>query len=338
MKQILLFASTKLIVVISLAQQPQIARVSSAGVTTIYTDIKLAMTEAQDDDFIYLSGGTFNIDSLSFKKRIHLIGTGHYPDSTAATGKSIITTTCYIFNGGNNGSLQGVEINGNITAIEEGSFTFSKSKLGAITVPALSGIGGGSYNFIDCILTSWVNGFGVGNNITASYTRCICLAELGSCINSSYNNCIFLYKITNGYLGWEMYNNQFTNNIFFATGLGVPIFSGNNNQFLNNHVIIPDVFGGFGASSSEFNTTSDLDLAETFLNVPENNFNYSFDYHVKSTSSAFNSGNDGTQKGIYGSNTPYNPNPFNPHIYYKEVAPVTNSQGQLQINVKVKAQ
>lgn len=337
-KRAVLFMGFVFITLSLFAQQPQIARVNSAGTTTIYTDLKVAMTAAQDDDFIYLPGGSFILDSLSFKKRVHLIGTGHYPDSLAATGKTIITTTCYIFNGGNNGSAQGIEINGIVQAVEEGNFTFSKSRLGTISIPALPGIGGGTYNFIDCLLTNWVNAFSVGNSITANFTRCICLAELGTCRNSVYKNCIFLYKITNGYLGWEMYNNQFSNNIFYATGLAVPAFGGSGNQFFNNHVIIPGVFGGFGGSSTELNTTNEFDLAATFINVPDNNFNYPFDYHVKPTSIAYTSGNDGTQKGIYGSNSPYNPNPYNPHIYFKNIAATTNAQGQLQIEVKVKAQ
>lgn len=338
MKKTLLFAITLLLVALSVAQQPQIARVSTSGTTTIYTDLKLAVTEAQDDDFIYLPGGNFNPDSLNFKKRIHLIGTGHYPDSTNATGKTIITTTCYIFNGGNNGSVQGVEINGYIQTLEEGNFTFSKSRLGPIPIPNLPGIGGGTYNFIDCVFTNYVNGFSVGNSITANFTRCICLAELGTCRNSVYKNCIFLYKNTNNYLGWEMYNNQFSNNIFFAKDLTVPSFSGSGNQFFNNHVIISGVFGGFGASSTEVNTTSEFDLITTFINVQDNNFNYAFDYHISPASLAYNSGNDGTQRGVYGTTSPYNPNPYNPHIYFKNIAATTNAQGQLQIEVRVKAQ
>ena len=320
------------------AQQSQFVRVSSNGNTSIYTNLKNALWEAQDDDFIYLPGGIFTYDSLSLKKRVHLIGAGHYPDSTIYTGKTVINvSTCFIFNSATNGSIQGIEINGTVQPFEEGSFTFSKSRIGAVTFPALPGIGGGTYNFLDCVLTNWVNGISYGNGINANMIRCILLAEPGTTSNSIYRNCLFLYAITNGYMGYLMTNNQFYNNIFYINGL-VSFQNGSGNSFINNHVISSNPFGGFGNSSVEINTTSESDFGATFLNVPDNTFSYTCDYHVKTTSTAYNSGNDGFQKGIYGTASPYNPNPFNPHISYNVVSPTTNAQGQIQISVKVKAQ
>jgi hypothetical protein len=51
-------------------------------------------------------------------------------------------------------------------------------------------------------------------------------------------------------------------------------------------------------------------------------------------------GTDATQIGLYGSVFPYKDGavPINPHIQAKTIAPVTNSIGELNIDIKVAAQ
>lgn len=337
MIRVYLTLAAQFALVLANAQLPQIARVNTAGVTVLYESLKPALSEAQDDDFIYLPGGSFTYDSFSIKKRVHIIGAGHYPDSTYVTGRTVINANCHIFSGANNGDIQGVEINGSLTTSEECNFTFSKSRISNIQIPGLPSTIGGVYTFSECIFNSWVSGFGFGNDVKINASKCIFLAELGSCNNSIFRNCIFLYTVTNGYLGNNMNNNQFINNIFLTNGL-VPFQLSSGNQFLNNHVTNSNGFSGFGGSSVESNTTSDLLQTDTFQNLPVNTFDYIYNFRLTNTSTAKQSGNDGTDKGIYGTTIPYNPNPFNPHIYFKNTGATSNAQGQLQIEFRVKAQ
>jgi hypothetical protein len=72
------------------AQQAPIALVSSSGTTRLTSTLDSANILAQDNDIIYLPGGSFAAGSY-FTKKVTLLGVGHNPDSTSATGRTIIT-------------------------------------------------------------------------------------------------------------------------------------------------------------------------------------------------------------------------------------------------------
>jgi len=64
------------------------------------------------------------------------------------------------------------------------------------------------------------------------------------------------------------------------------------------------------------------------------------DYHLKADSPGKNAGKDGTDIGIYGGSYPWKEGslPFNPHYQKIQVAPKTDNQGNLNVNIMVKAQ
>lgn len=322
------------------AQTPQIARVSSDGITTvIYTDLKKALKDAQNDDFIYLPGGTLKVDSVIIDKRINLVGTGIYPDSTNATRKTVITGTVYLNAGRDGGSLQGVEINnsggyglGNIIIYSAGNFTISKSKFNQIYDYEASS--GGNISIKECVVSSELKNYSTYGNLVYNVANSIINDNLGVyTYYAVFTNCIFLNfsTVDGGY-------NEFRNCIFHLSGnIGTTTFS----RYFNSHIenSVNSTTSPFQYAALELNTTYDGAAYSTFVGGPSpTTFNYTFDFHIKSSSAAVGSGTDGTDKGIYGSMNPYNPNPYNPHIYFQSIAPTTNAQGQLQINVKVKAQ
>jgi hypothetical protein len=321
------------------AQTLQIARVSSNGTTTtLYTNLKTAMSDAQDDDFIYMPAGTFNVDSVIIQKRVNIVGTGIYPDSTLATGKTVINGNLYLKTGMDGGSMQGVELNdlnynsayGIINVSSSGNFTFSKCMITIITCNSLAS---GNINIRECVVNKYI-----GNpNSTLKYNvNNSILADLYSCGYSTFNNCIFSNRnilVSGSYAGG---NNEFRNCIFKISN--VTLYSGTNDRYFNCH-FENVATNGYYNNPIQLNTTYDATNNSTFVGgACPAAFSYTFDYHVKSSSTAAASGTDGTDKGIYGTLYPYNPNPYNPHIYFKSVAPTTNAQGQLQINIKVKAQ
>ena len=85
---------------------------------------------------------------------------------------------------------------------------------------------------------------------------------------------------------------------------------------------------------------SNVVLTDIFLNYIEGS-NYAnfpnLDLHIKSGSVAKNAGTDGKDIGIYGGSG-FRGNPSLPYIEYKDIAKQTNPQGQLPVNIKVKAQ
>lgn len=325
------------------AQTLQIARVSSNGTTTvIYTNIKTALTAAQDDDFIYLPAGTFNVDSVIIQKRVNIVGTGIYPDSTLATGKTVINGNVYLKTGRDGGSFQGIEFNnsnglGNITIYGAGNFTISKSMFQIIRDN--DGSVTGTITIKECVVNGYIyNYWSQNGNLVYNVGNSI-IGDLSSCNYSIFTNCIFTNFTNSANTGASFTtpgaNKEFRNCIFRAAG----ILYASNDRFFNCHFenAASNVFSG--TPPTQFNTTYDATTQTTFVggNLPAT-FSYTFDYHLKASTAAIGSGTDGTDKGIYGSMYPYNPNPYNPHIYQKSIAPATNAQGQLQINIKVKAQ
>lgn len=318
------------------AQTPQIARVSSDGTTTvIYTDIKKALAAAQDDDFIYLPAGTFNVDSVIIQKRVNVVGTGIYPDSTKATGKTVINGKVYLKVGRDGGSLQGIEFTnsssiGWIAINGSGNFTISKTMFNYIT--DLDITAAGTITIKECVINGYLNNaYSSSGNLIYNVTNSIIHDNAYVTYYSLYDNCIFLSftTIAGSY-------NEYRNCIFHVAG---NIGTNQPNRFFNSHIENGTSDNAFNNAALDLNTTYDATASSTFSGgACPSTFNYTFDYHLKSGSAAIGSGTDGTDKGIYGSMYPYNPNPYNPHIYSKSIAPTTNAQGQLQINVKVKAQ
>lgn len=326
-----------LLVATTFSQTPQIARVSSDGITTvIYTDLKKALSDAQNDDFIYLPAGTFNVDSVIIQKRINIVGTGIYPDSTKATGKTVINGKVYLKAGRDGGSLQGIEFAnsgslGHILTYAAGDFTISKTMFNSIFDGDAAAAG--TINIKECVVNGYLYNYNSASNGNLIYnvTNSIIHDNSYPCYYSLYNNCIFLSftTIAGNY-------NEYRNCIFHLAG---SIGTNQPNRFFNSHIENAGSDNALGNAALNLNTTYDANVNNTFVGgYCPTSFNYTFDFHIKGSSTAASNGTDGTEKGIYGSMNPYNPNPYNPHIYFKSIAPSTNAQGQLQINVKVKAQ
>src|SRR6188768_377394 len=97
------------------AQQPRIV-VQHAGNAQVFTDLTEAITAAENNADLYLSGGTFIApDGFALDKTLHFIGAGVHTDSTAATGATILSTSSSGFfrltTGANGSSFTGVQFN-----------------------------------------------------------------------------------------------------------------------------------------------------------------------------------------------------------------------------------
>ena len=65
---------------------------------------------AKDGNTIYLPGGNVNLsNNLTIDKEVHIIGAGHYPDSSSATSVTFISgANIYFATGSSRSSLTGV--------------------------------------------------------------------------------------------------------------------------------------------------------------------------------------------------------------------------------------
>ncbi|MFZ1289230.1 MAG: hypothetical protein WAR79_04040, partial [Melioribacteraceae bacterium] len=164
--------------------------------------------------------------------------------------------------------------------------------------------------------------------------------NVGHFSNCLFKNNIFLfqYQCDQNYCYYPIYSpiSTFENNIFISSsgatnGTSTSIY--NNNLFVENWT--PSACGCLGS-----NNINNQSQASIFVNQSGNIFNYSQDYHLQVSCPGKNAGTDGTDVGIYGGMSPWKDGSLsqNPHIQFKQIAGATDQNGNLKINIKVKAQ
>jgi cytoskeletal protein CcmA (bactofilin family) len=312
-------------------QSPQFAVVRPNGTTYICPTFDSAYIKALDDDYIYLPG-TVMAGNKTIAKRLTLIGAGYYPDSTVYTGKTRFTGSFTIEK---KCTIEGVEFDGSITLTNTtmaSASSFIRIKCGSLI------LGGANDIFIDgCVITSIDGSTGMVSNCTTAsnvFIKNSVLYIIEKILYSSIKNCLFAGS--NGAFTYLRMTNTSFSNCFFR-GLYTIEWAFNPVCFSIvgnscNNCINPIAPGQNNYANSQSDTL--------LVNSPNGSFfDYAYNYHLKPNSPYLTAGDDGTQIGIYGGSSPYKEGavPSNPHIYFKQVAPATNNNGQLQIQFKVRA-
>jgi hypothetical protein len=99
--------------VVSLSAQGLIVVQNDTSTRTFYT-IPEAVAAAVDGDYVYIPGGTFQVSSLTINKTLNIIGAGHVPEATAATGRTVINGNIHFMGGSDFSLLQGIFHDGEI--------------------------------------------------------------------------------------------------------------------------------------------------------------------------------------------------------------------------------
>jgi hypothetical protein len=308
--------------------------------TRVYTHIDSAMKYAVDGDYLYLPGATINIPaSLMVKKRLNIIGAGHYPDSAKATGITMISGNVHFWTTSSGSLLQGVHINGNIyfgvdvpSAAAKNILISRCLLLGSLHLSENGNANRGAENILikenvfkgDLYLANvpnvliennFIEGgvvYGTGQVLVRNN---IFLRRFGNAVNSS--NSV-----------------RFESNVFMASG---GFFAGTNTnlQFYHNIFKEGDVIG---PSSTHVNNK--FSITNLFISQSGTEFSYEQNYHLTSDSPAKNAGFDGKDCGIFGGANPYKEGavPVNPHIRAKTLPAQTDAQGKINVQVTVAAQ
>jgi len=339
MKKFECIALFSIILLLAIRTQAQtLIAVQNGGIPKFYSILQDAITSAQNKDTIYIPGGAYSFtDNITINKELHLIGTGHNPDSTATTGITQLNATIYLVAGANNSTFEGLSnfgfISGKSTSDEDvDNITISRCNCnGPIALSGLS--------------TNWL----IYESIVAS-------SIIGLSVSSSSyaQNNLFSNNLIQGTINYFGPNNIFKNNYF----LGPSIILNNNDGCLfqnnifayssqygnitscifNNNLFIDDasIPGGSLGSNNIFSQS----LTSTFVNQSGNTFNYAHDYHLKTDSPGKGAGKDGTDIGIYGGAYPWKAGsiPTNPHFQRINISPKTDNSGNLNVKIKVAAQ
>lgn len=311
--------------------------VQNGSNVSFYAQLDSAVIHAQNGDTIFIPGGSFSLYT-AINKRLHLIGVGHNPDSTIATNRTYLFGTLVLVPGADGGSLTGISfqsVNSISIPYDINNYHFSRCNIylinSVISSNTVSNVffsenvinnvsfgGGGLNSFFNNILGKIAN---IGTNNVVKNNIFIAASaldanEYGKIQNSIFENNIFI-GITIVYGSENMISNNFFNNNLFIQNLTFPIYTniGSNNIVNQNQNSI-------------------------FVNQTGNTFDYTQNYHLQPTCLGKNAGTDGADVGIYGGLFPWKEGsvPANPHIQFKRIAGTTDQNGNLQINIKVKAQ
>ena len=304
--------------------------------TTLFTTIPAAVTAAVSGDTIYIPGGSF--PAFNIDKSLSIIGVGHNPDSTVATGMTLISGHILMTNSNCDGSVfTGLRVNGNISPNGNDNDNVQVSRCFANGIYADAAQGSENWTVSECIvgeLVAYFNNSFMSNNLITSQMSSVvnCQIEnniflygaypLVTCNLSLVKNNIFYYITINSSSNIE--NSLFNNNIWSSGNLSNGVF-GNGNIGTGN-IYDPNFDGLFDDFSYS-----------TYSGNMENL--YQFDFHL--VNPAYNTGGtDGTPIGIYGGTFPWKDGslPFNPHILFKNIGNATDGNGNLLINIHVEAQ
>lgn len=356
MKRIIIFSVLALFTIANqVKSQGVIAVTSPSGQTSVYNLFQVALDNANAGDYIYLPGGTFSLTS-SIKKKVNIIGAGHYPDSTVCTNRTVIEGNITIGKGANNLLIEGLYVIGNIifnpnersddviirrcnmTSIIIGNI-WNRADTARCYNPTVI------HNVIRSNITfSEAYGFTIKGNIISGQAQ-ECIYHPGIFENNVFLNVGDKVSFSN------LRNVTFKNNIFMnnqslaQTGYASYGYDGSAGSwginFINNLFVGKDTtISVIPLSALRVGNVYKVDPTSIFVKQSGTAFDYTHDYNLISTSPGKNAGDDGKDVGVFGSSDPYKKSavPVNPHIVFKDIPSATLPNGTLQIRFKVSAQ
>lgn len=326
--------------------------VQSGENASFYTNLDTALYYAKDGDDIHLPGGYIKANAITLKidKAVNIIGVGYNPYSNPSTENTIITSqTIEIMPNVSSGSISGIyaknstlQIDNNVSnfIVNRCLFSFINIGIPLVDMPPFNisifetivdriqgnvgadNISGPQNVFIsnsligNSVELNPLNGNGSWENLTCKNSVITCNRDcrylISNIKNSFFENCIIVHL---GYIYVGTNPNTFRS-----------CLSNNHSAWFNAHLLLNCFF--------EQNADSIFIDSQNFV------FNMLNDFRLREDSPGKNAGTDGTDIGIYGGRYPWKDGalPANPHIESKFVNGTTDSNGNLEVKIKVAAQ
>ncbi|MBK9274561.1 MAG: hypothetical protein IPM49_08480 [Flavobacteriales bacterium] len=336
----------------SVHAQLQRVVVQGTGAPQVFSDINSALASAQANDRLYFSGGAFiSSTALTIDIPLHFIGAGIHPDSTDVTSTTEIATTTgniILTTGASGSTFTGIVLNAS-TGIQYGTsgtddnptgILFQRCRLMCAFNFTQDQFSTSSTTFDECLIHNNFNG-GIGgpaNTTTATFTRCIFgnaagTGTIGQVGNLFISHCVFLNEeICRNSEGAVIENS-------ICTMSSAPVYQSNNVTF-TSCLFSGGSYTGNSTGEVVINCQLNVSPSSLFVNETDNAFQFTDDLHLAPGSGGIGMATDGTDIGIYGSSSPYKPGgvPYNPHFRSASIAPATDPNGDLPVNIRVAAQ
>ncbi len=312
----------------------------SNGTTSIFSGsnpFNDAYLAAVNGDTIYLPGGNIPFPS-TIDKSVIIFGAGYHPDSSATTQATILTGNLFIGGNADGLHLEGIHIVGFIEFLNNqkvDNVTIKRSQVNQVfyagnrTTPCENNL------FSECIINSNMN---FANAQSIAVTNCFISGQIQNGVELSIMNSILLFNAQSVSSSTNTINNTsnsyFANNIFTRSTAPQNVISGSLNTFTKNVFRTTPAFG----TSSFIDNYYGVVIEDVLINQSGFTYDYTQNYNLVDPSAY--SGTDMTQVGVYGGMYPFKSGgiPINPHFQFKLIAPQTNSNGELQIEIQVESQ
>lgn len=310
------------------------------GTSTIFlgaSQFQDAYNAAVKGDTIILPNGLLSVPSM-LDKQLNIFGVGFHPDSSLAVGGiTELNGNLSIRENADSLFIQGVKVLGNISIYTNHKVDYLR--ISRCMFNTLEFLGTGTTPGEHAIISESVALVDVSFN-NAQYsdlTNCIIQRTIREGKFNSYRNNLLLNQ-TYYYTILGVSYSYFANNIIKRDGYGIyPTISSSSvyNTFEKNVFLDDDpVF----ATNTSVNNFIDVDETNLFVNQSGQLFDFTHDYHL--TFPANYTGTDGNPVGLYGGLHPLKAGfvPKNPHFQFKNISNQTDSNGNLNIQIKVSSQ
>lgn len=341
---------------LSLKAQKLIA-LQSGDNATFYTNLDTALFYAKNGDDIYLPGGYIKANSTTLKidKAVNIIGVGYNPYTNPATENTIIqSSTIKVEPLVNGGSITGIYAPNSMLQIQDtvSNFSVSRCLFHSMYIGSTTGnIQPSNISIIETVVVNYIQG-NVDANGTGPQNVFISNSIIGNMINyssslSGNNTWVELTCKNSILMGWsydwgycilsQVKNSLFENCILIDNGNR---YAANDKNTFRNCIFNSRYYDSDPSANSIFNGIFSQDPSSIFIDPQGFVFNMKNDYRLKDSSPGKNAGKDGTDIGIYGGRYPWKDGglPANPHIETFNVGGNTDTNGTLNVSIKVAAQ
>ncbi len=336
MNKILLLLAIFIALQITGANGQNLIAVQNGSNASFYSNVASAIEAAGDGDTIYIPGGNWIIGNLIINKSIHVFGNGYNQDSMISSLPTRLHGDVMFQNGSDNTSIVGIDLQGSLNGSVK-NLIISRSIFYGFNLSASNLV------FIENIILGDTRGQLLTssqfyNNIFGHITPFRDVPRFSNC---QFRNNLFL----RGAYGNRVYypvgstESLFENNIFLKEE-NTPTTEYCHQSIFNNNLFVENWSQNDCGNCLGTNNVILQEQSSIFINQSGNYYSKAHNYHLNPNSLGKNAGTDGKDIGIYGGLFPWKDGalPSIPHVILKQISNTTDQNGNLQINMIVKAQ